>query len=84
MCLGSEVGELLAEYRWVAPGSVAALATQHSAESRIAQELGGVGIAWLLLCDRLGVNPVQVVKDKIEINRAKYPVEVSRGRAERP
>jgi hypothetical protein len=43
-----------------------------------------VGIALLLLCDRTGIDLLQAMSDKLAKNRARYPVETSRGKAERP
>ena len=43
-----------------------------------------MGIALLLLCDRIGLDLVTAMRDKLALNRAKYPVEQSRGRADRP
>jgi dCTP diphosphatase len=84
MCLASEVGELLAEYRWVSTAEAVDTARQEPIRTRIARELGDVGIAWLLLCDQLGMDPMEVVERKLELNRTAYPVEKSRGRSERP
>jgi hypothetical protein len=84
MCLGSEVGELLAEYRWVASTEVERVSSEEPSRSRIVKELGDVGIAWILLCDRLGLDPIDTVNSKLEENRLAYPPESSRGRAERP
>ena len=84
MLLASEVGELVAEYRWVA----GAASDQHSRaaapRARIADEIGDVGIALLLLCERTGIDLVQAMADKLERNRGRYPVDASRGKAERP
>jgi len=84
MLLASEVGELVAEYRWVA----GAAADEHSRAARprgrIADEIGDVGIALLLLCERTGIDLLQAMSDKLERNRARYPVGKSRGRADRP
>jgi NTP pyrophosphatase (non-canonical NTP hydrolase) len=84
MLLASEVGELVAEYRWV----TGAAADEHSrataSRARIADEIGDVGIALLLLCQRTGIDLLQAMSDKLERNRARYPVDLSRGKAERP
>jgi dCTP diphosphatase len=84
MLLASEVGELVAEYRWV-PGESA---DEHSrggnARQRILDELGDVGIALLLLCDRIGVDLVEAASGKLKKNRERYPVATARGKAERP
>ena len=84
MLLGSEVGELLAEYRWVPSQDADAVSREPAARARIAAEIGDVGIALVLLCDRIGLDLVAAMRDKLARNRAKYPVETSRGRADRP
>jgi dCTP diphosphatase len=84
MLLGSEVGELLAEYRWVKNEEADAVSREPAARARIAAEIGDVGIALVLLCDRIGLDLVAAMRDKLARNRAKYPVETSRGRADKP
>jgi NTP pyrophosphatase (non-canonical NTP hydrolase) len=84
MCIASEVGELLAEYRWIANQDADRMSLEPQKQGRISAELGDIGIAWLLLCDRLGLDPLQTIQAKLASNRRKYPVESSRGVAERP
>jgi|SRR6185312_1507102 dCTP diphosphatase len=84
MLLASEVGELVAEYRWVAGAAADAHSRASEPRARIADEIGDVGIALLLLCDRIGIDLVQAMSEKLAKNRARYPVEASRGKAERP
>ena len=84
MLLASEVGELVAEYRWVAGAAADAHSRAAGPRGRIADEIGDVGIALLLLCERTGIDPLQAMSDKLERNRARYPVDKSRGRADRP
>ena len=83
MLVGSEAGELVAEYRWVRSENADAHSRDPAARARISAEIGDVGIALLLLCDRIGVDPVQAMQDKLAANGRKYPVETSRGRAEK-
>jgi dCTP diphosphatase len=85
MLLASEVGELVAEYRWVAGGAAAdAHSRAGEAREKIEDEIGDVGIALVLLCDRIGVDLVAAMRAKLARNRGRYPVEAARGRAERP
>jgi dCTP diphosphatase len=84
MLVASEAGELLAEYRWVKGNEADAHSHDPQARARIADEVGDVGISLLLLCDRISLDLVQAMKDKLARNRARYPVEASRGRSERP
>lgn len=84
MLIGSEAGELTAEYRWVRNEDADAHSRRAEARARIVDELGDVGLALLLLADRIGVDLVQAMRDKLERNRARYPVDLARGRADRP
>jgi dCTP diphosphatase len=84
MLLASEAGELVAEYRWVRGDDADARSREPEPRARIAAEIADVGIALLLLCDRIGLDLTQAMADKLARNAARYPVDRSRGRAERP
>ncbi len=84
MCLASEVGELLAEYRWVTSADADAHSREDEARRRITAEIGDVGIALLLLSDRIGLDLIQVMRAKLAQNAKKYPISLARGRAEAP
>jgi NTP pyrophosphatase (non-canonical NTP hydrolase) len=84
MLLASEVGELVAEYRWVAGDAADAHSMEPTARARIVDEVGDVGIALMLLCDRTGIDLREAMAAKLAKNRERYPVEKARGRAERP
>lgn len=66
-----EAGELLECFQW--DGS--------ADHSRIAEELADVLTYCLLLADKLDVDADQIVLDKLEVTRSKYPVDRSRGRS---
>jgi dCTP diphosphatase len=84
MLLASEAGELLAEYRWIANDRADAFSREPEARQRITSEIGDVGIALLLLCDRTGIDLQAAMRDKLARNRQRYPVELAKGRAARP
>jgi dCTP diphosphatase len=84
MLLASEAGELVAEYRWVRNEKADAFSHEPDARQRIANEIGDVGIALLLLCDRTGIDLEGAMRSKLAKNRLRYPVEQSKGRAARP
>ncbi len=84
MAVASEAGELLAEYRWVSNADADSYSKDESGRGRIAAEAADVGIALLLFCDRIGLDLIGAIKDKMALNRRSYPVEESRGRWERP
>ncbi len=84
MAISSEAGELLAEYRWVNNAEADEYSRQPSTRKRIAAEVADVGIALLLLCDRIGLDLIESIQQKMARNRENYPVEQSRGRWARP
>jgi NTP pyrophosphatase (non-canonical NTP hydrolase) len=84
MAVASEAGELLALFRWVRGEESDAFASNPENRERIKAEIADVTISLLLLSDRIGIDLQQAILDKLEINRANYPVESSRGRADRP
>jgi NTP pyrophosphatase (non-canonical NTP hydrolase) len=84
MLVGSEAGELVAEYRWVKGDEADAHSRAAEPRARIAAEIADVGIALLLLCDRIGLDLGEAIADKLGKNAARYPVEASRGRSDRP
>ena len=84
MAVASEAGELLAEYRWVPNGESDSYSKEEPQRKRIAEEAADVGIGLLLFCDRVGIDLVEVIKEKVALNRRNYPVEQCRGRPGRP
>jgi len=66
-----EAAELLECFQWNADADTNA----------VKEELADVLTYCLLLADRLGVDPDQIVLDKLAVTRAKYPVDKVRGRS---
>lgn len=66
-----EAAELLELFQWGDPTNPEA----------VAEELADVLTYCLLLADQLGMDPEQIVLDKLNKTRAKYPVDKSRGRS---
>jgi len=66
-----EAAELLECFQWNADAD----------KDRVEEELADVLTYCLLLADRLGVDPDQIVLDKLELTRAKYPADRARGRS---
>jgi dCTP diphosphatase len=84
MLVASEAGELLAEYRWISNTAADAHSAAPDSRVRITAEIGDVGIALVLLCDRIGVDLTAAMSDKLALNRLRYPPDKARGKAERP
>jgi NTP pyrophosphatase (non-canonical NTP hydrolase) len=66
-----EAGELLECYQWNADGDPA----------RVRDELADVLTYCVLLASRIGVDPNQIILDKLATTRQKYPVDKARGRS---
>ena len=66
-----EAGELLECFQW---GTAAS-------DERVQEELADVLTYCYLLAARLGEDPDDVVRRKLEVTRAKYPVDKARGRS---
>jgi dCTP diphosphatase len=66
-----EAAELLECFQWNVDAD----------KDRVEEELADVLTYCLILADRLGVDPDQIVLDKLASTRAKYPVDKARGRS---
>ncbi|MCU1403953.1 MAG: nucleotide pyrophosphohydrolase [Glaciihabitans sp.] len=66
-----EAGELLECFQW----------STDAAADRVTEELADVLTYCLLLAERMGVDPDEIVLDKLAVTRAKYPAEKARGRS---
>ena len=84
MALGSEVGELAAIFRWVPNDDSDVMLDDAMVLERVADEIGDVAILLLLLCRRTGIDLEEAIRRKLERNSTNYPLETSRGGAQRP
>lgn len=82
MAVASEAGELVAELRWVPGPEADAWCRVPENRARLADEIADVLVTTLMLADRVGLDVPAAIAAKMAKNRAKYPVEQARGRAE--
>ena len=66
-----EAGELLECFQWNADAN----------DDRVREELADVLTYCLLLAERIGADPEQIILDKLATTRQKYPVDKARGRS---
>ena len=66
-----EAGELLECFQWNADAN----------DDRVREELADVLTYCLLLAERIGADPEQIILDKMAATREKYPVDKARGRS---
>lgn len=84
MALSSEAGELCAELRWVSNAEADEVCKEGDARRRVVDELADVAICLFMMADRIHVDVPEIVADKLARIRDRYPVELTRGRAEPP
>lgn len=84
MAIASEAGELLAELRWIRSEDADSVLDEQAKREQIEAEVADIAIALLYFCDRTDIELLAAIERKIEANAANYPVDVSKGLAERP
>ena len=81
MALAGEVGELIEHFQWLTEEQSRHLPAAKKAA--VEEEIGDVTLCLLNLADQLGVDIVDAAGRKLERNKAKYPIEKARGRADK-
>lgn len=77
--LAVEASELLEVFQWLTDHQSQRLPEESL--SRAKHEMADVLLYLIRLADKLGVDLIQVSKDKIQLNEQKYPIEKARGNA---
>src|SRR5215213_593024 len=78
MSLSVEVAEIVEHFQWLTEEESKNLPPEKLAEVR--EEIGDVMIYLIELADKLGIDPVEAAKAKLEINNKKYPAALVRGK----
>jgi NTP pyrophosphatase (non-canonical NTP hydrolase) len=79
MALSVEVAEVVEHFQWLTEEQSTNLPPEKLAEVR--EEIGDVMIYLVELADKLGIDPVEAAKAKVEINTKKYPAALVTGKA---
>ena len=79
MALSVEVAEIVEHFQWLTEEQSTNLAPEKLAEIR--EEIGDVMIYLTELADKLGIDPVEAARAKLEINKRKYPATLVKGKA---
>jgi dCTP diphosphatase len=82
MALAAEAGELMEHFLWTTPDESRGI-TDPARRDRIADELADVVIYALEFANITGLDIAAAIGSKMAANAKKYPVEKSRGRAEK-
>lgn len=81
MALTVEAAELQEHFQWLTPEDSSSLSEEQLGE--VADEIADVQVYLLRLADVLGIDLLEACERKMAKNRAKYPVELARGRADK-
>ena len=81
MALSVEVCEIVEHFQWLTEEESYQL--NPNKLKKIKEEIGDVIIYLVMLADKLGIDPVQAAKEKIEKNRKNYPANIARGTAKK-
>ena len=76
-----EAAELLEHFQWAKDDELGEVVAKN--REAIEQEIADVAMYLSLLCSDLGVSLDDAVKKKLAHNRAKYPIDKSRGRSDK-
>src|ERR671916_1419291 len=79
MALSVEVAEVVEHFQWLTEEHSRDLPPEKLAEVR--EEIGDVMIYLTELAEKLGIDPVEAARAKVEINSKKYPADLVKGKA---
>lgn len=84
MALAIEAAELMEPFRWLTPEeSWAAARPDGAAAAAVRAELADVVLVAISLANYLGLDLVEIARAKLEQNRARYPADQARDRADK-
>ena len=79
MCLACEAAELLEIFQWLSPEDASKIMEDEEAAAHVRAEIGDVFNNIIYLSSVLGIDPVAAAKEKLALNKKKYPVATARG-----
>lgn len=81
MALAAESGELLEQFQWLTEEQSKKLSSEKLLN--IEEELADIQIYLIRLADKLNINLIDAVHEKIEVNERKYPADKVKGSAKK-
>jgi len=79
MALSVEVAEIVEIFQWLTQDESRNL--DFKKREQMKEEIGDVMIFLINLADKLGIDPIEAAKEKLLINRKKYPAELVKGKS---
>ena len=83
IALVAEVGELSELFLWKSDEDLQSYLASKEGKENISQEIADVAIYLIRMAQKLDIDLLEVVKEKIEINENKYPIAKSKGNAKK-
>lgn len=80
MAVGSEAGELLSELRWIEGDASDAHCKDPETRQGVVDEICDVAVCLLMLSERINLDLLPAIHEKMKKNRAKYPTSEWRGK----
>jgi len=81
MALSVEVAEIVEIFQWLTQEESRNLNADRS--QKVKEEIADVMIFLTNLADKLGIDPLEAAKEKVQINREKYPASIVKGKADK-
>ena len=79
MALSVEVAEIVEIFQWLTQEESKNLAPEK--RGKVKEEIGDVMIFLTNLADKFGIDPLEAAREKIVMNRLKYPAALVKGKA---
>ena len=79
MALSVEVAEIVEIFQWLSQEESKNLTPEKM--DKVKQEIGDVMIFLTNLADKFGIDPLEAAREKMVMNRLKYPAELVKGKA---
>ena len=79
MALSVEVAEIVEIFQWLTQDESRSLPPEKIEQAK--EEIADVMIFLTNLADKLGIDPIEAAKEKIEVNKTKYPIEKVKGKS---
>lgn len=83
MAATSEMGELAEVLQWKSDEEVVAYLKSVEGKERLSEEIADVMIYLLRLCQKIDIDVLHALREKIRKNELKYPVDISKGNAKK-
>jgi dCTP diphosphatase len=81
LALAGEVGELVSLVQWVPDTDMQKWWQDSRNRKALEEEIADVLLYTLRIADVLGIDPMSVMREKLQLNAERYPVKLSRGSA---